>query len=596
MTEAVIGVLPELVRNQIAAGEVVERPASVVKELVENALDAGAKHIQVELEEGGTALIRITDDGCGMVAEDLELAFEAHATSKLREVSDLDHIASLGFRGEALASIASVSRCRLVSRPPDRDTGFSREVDGGQLGPIVECGAPVGTTIEVRDLFYNTPARRRFLKRASTELARCTDVVQRAALANLGVGFTALHGGRRVVDVEPRMDLRERLRRIFGAELADALVPVHGLDGSTELTGLIAPPRFARRDTSRQMWFLNGRSLRDKVLIRAMKEGYRGFLDDHRQPVAFLNLSLDPGAVDVNVHPTKSEVRFREERRLFGFIVRTLREGVATMDVATPGESLLRTAERRGGWEPSTLPDPGVLIPRSSETPPPPGFSTPVVREVPGRDEAEVPTEASGAPADAWAARDELRGPYVQVDRTYILRGLPDGFEIIDQHALHERITFEGLKADLARGAVEVQGMLVPELVELSRSEVQLLAGHLETIAKLGLELSVFGETTIAIQAAPVRWKGSPETLVRSVLAALQERGEVGELVEFLEDVLHSAACRGSVMAGDPLTEGEIQALLESGRRIPSDQTCPHGRPTRVRFTLADLEKAFHRR
>jgi len=597
MTEAVIGVLPELVRNQIAAGEVVERPASVVKELVENALDAGAKRIQVELEEGGTALIRITDDGCGMVAEDLELAFEAHATSKLREVSDLDHIASLGFRGEALASIASVARCRLVSRPHDRDTGFSREVDGGQLGPIVECGAPVGTSIEVRDLFYNTPARRRFLKRPSTELARCTDVVQRAALANLGVGFTALHGGRRVVDVEPQMDLRERLRRIFGAELADALVPVHGLDGTTELTGLIAPPRFARRDTSRQMWFLNGRSLRDKVLIRAMKEGYRGFLDDHRQPVAFLNLSLDPGAVDVNVHPTKSEVRFREERRLFGFIVRTLRDGVGTMDVATPGESLLRTAERRCGWGPATLPDPGVLIPRSPQAPSDPSFSTPVVREVPGSSGAgAMPSESTDAPVDAWAARDELRGPYVQVDRTYILRGLPDGFEIIDQHALHERITFEGLKADLVRGAIEVQGMLVPELVELSRAEVQLLAGHVDTIAKLGLELSVFGETTIAIQGAPVRWKGSPESLVRSVLTALQERGEVGELVEFLEDVLHSAACRGSVMAGDALTEGEIQALLESGRQIASDQTCPHGRPTRVRFTLADLEKAFHRR
>ena len=342
-----IAVLPERVRDQIAAGEVIERPASVVKELVENAIDAGATRIVVDLEEGGAKLVRVTDDGSGMPREDLELAFVAHATSKLQDVSDLEHIASLGFRGEALASVGAVARCSITSRQRGEAMSFRIEDDGGRVAACVEAGGPEGTIVEVRELFFNVPARRRFLKRTSAELSRCLDVLQRIALSREGTGIVATHDGRRILDVDGAMDLRGRVRRIFGAELSESLAPVEASSGDLSLEGLVAPPRLARSDASRQMWFLNGRPVRDKVLLRALKEGYRGFLFESRQPVAFLRLSMDPARVDVNVHPTKAEVRFREERALFGFVVEAVRRGVARTDMATPGARLVEKAIAR---------------------------------------------------------------------------------------------------------------------------------------------------------------------------------------------------------------------------------------------------------
>ena len=599
--------LSERIRNQIAAGEVVERPSSVVKELVENALDAGAGEIRVDLEEGGVRLIRVVDDGCGMEPADLPLAFLSHATSKLREVGDLEHIGSLGFRGEALASIGSVSRTRLLSRSAEAATGAVVEDEGGRLGEVVEAGAARGTTVEVRDLFYNTPARRRFLKRTSTELGRCLDVLQRLALAHPGVGFVVTHDRARVFDVEASMNLRERIRRLFGAELAEALVPVGGEDGDTRLAGFVAPPRFARSDTSRQMWFLNGRPLRDKVLVSILKQGYRGFLVEGRQPVAFLVLSMDPGRVDVNVHPTKSEVRFRDQKRIFGFLVSRIREAVATTDMSTPGERLLETLHRGGRWQPRgdapgqvPLPDPGTLVPQVPPAPRPSGEDPDEVAvfEVPGAPLAldDYPT-AEETTSDPWAAVDDFAGPYLQIDRTYLVRALPDGFEIIDQHALHERITVDALQAQVRRGQVEVQRSLVPELVEVSRADVELLQEHLPALARAGLHLSVFGEATLAVQGLPALMRHpDAEGLVRDVIEIVGRTGEAPGAADLLEEVLHRAACRSSVMAGDQLSQVEIRALLERGAALESDQTCPHARPTRVRFSLADLEKAFHRR
>ena len=609
--------LPELVINQIAAGEVVERPASVVKELVENALDAGATEVRVDLEEGGVKLVRVVDDGIGMGPEDLRLAFLPHATSKLRSVEDLDHIGSLGFRGEALASIGSVSRARIVSRPTGFDSGWEIRDDGGRIGEVRDAASPRGTTIEIRDLFFNTPARRRFLKRTSTELGRCLDVLQRIALAHVGVGFVVTHDGARVFDVERGMNLRERVHRLFGAELASSLVPVGGEDGDTRLGGFLAPPRFSRRDTSRQMWFLNGRPLRDRILSRVLKEGYRGYLVEGRQPVAFLTLSMDPGKVDVNVHPTKSEVRFREERRLFGFLVNRLREAVAQADIATPGDKLLDSARRRGAWNPrddapgqAKLPDPGVLRPAPR---PAGGYgaeggpSVPQVREVPGRpfgteagDRPFAPQAESASPpseGDAWGERDEFQGPFLQVARTYIVRALPDGFEVIDQHAFHERVTYEGLREQFRRGSVEVQRRLVPELVEVSRSEVELLTPHLEELRRIGVELDVFGPATLAVHGLPALLRNpDPEGVVRDVIAVVEKTGRTPTAEDVVEEVLHSAACRSSIMAGDELDESSIRALLERAAELENDQTCPHSRPTRVRFDLSDLEKAFHRR
>ena len=600
---AQIEVLGEQVRNQIAAGEVVERPASVVKELVENALDAGATHIEVALEEGGARLVRVTDNGSGMGQIDVGRAFLAHATSKLRLPEDLEHIASLGFRGEALSSIGSIARAQLLSRTHDAELGWRVEDEGGRIGEPVEAGCPAGTMVEVRDLFYNTPARRRFLKRSSTEFARCLDVVQRLALAHEGVGFVMTHDGKRVLDVEAEMDLASRVRRAFGAELADALVPVDAFHEAAKvrLVGYVAPPRFSRRDTARQMWFLNGRYLRDKVLSRCLKEGYRGFLVDGRQPTAFLHLHLDPSTVDVNVSPTKAEVRFREQRQLFGFCVHALREAVAKTDIATPGESMLRSMERRVRAEDPNqgrFSEPGALRPSAPPV---------VARDIPGRPyepEQRPPAPpppsddaANVAPAAMGEGADDLAGPYLQVARTYLVRALPDGFEIIDQHALHERITLEDLRAEVMAGRPEVQRLLVPELVDVAKAELERLKPRIEEFAEMGIELEPFGEATVAVHGLPARLK-KPDAggLVRAFIALLEEKGETPRLDELVEEVLHRCACRSSVMAGDALSEEEIRALLERGRALESDQTCPHARPTRVRFALEDLEKAFHRR
>jgi DNA mismatch repair protein MutL len=599
--------LPEVVRNQIAAGEVVERPASVVKELVENAVDAGARHVRIDLEEGGAKLVRIVDDGSGMEPDDLARCFLPHATSKLFELADLDHIASLGFRGEALPSIGSVARCRIVTRTAEAAVGWSIENEGGRLSNVREAGGAVGTTVEVRDLFFNTPARRRFLKNERTELARCLDLVQRIALAQIGVGFVVTHGGARVFDVEADMDLRARVRRTFGAEIADELVPVEASRGTLRLSGLVAPPRFARRDASRQMWFLNGRPLRDKLLLRVLKEGYRGFLEDGRQPAAFLALEMDPALVDVNVHPTKSEVRFRDERALFGWIVPHLREAVAQTNIATPGESLIdhvhrreaRAVEHRGqGW-----------LPVAPRTEAPRGPWSERVRDAahdvaagaePYGEIAPAPSireHAGAAPAVHWRGSQRIEGPFLQIDRTYLVRALPDGFEIVDQHALHERITFEALREQLRRGAVEVQRLLVPEVVELARDEVALLESQIDALVRLGIELSVFGPTSVAVQGLPALLRRPDAVgIVRDLIGFLTLHGELPRAEDVVEEVLHRTACRSSIMAGDALGEDEIRALLERADELENSQTCPHARPTRVRFTLADLERAFHRR
>jgi DNA mismatch repair protein MutL len=589
-----IQLLPELVRNQIAAGEVIERPASVVKELVENALDAGAGRVQIELEEGGAKLVRVSDDGGGLAAVDLALAFAPHATSKLLGASDLEHIATLGFRGEALASIGSVARCRLYSRLRGAPLGAQIENHGGALGPLREAGGPEGTLVEVRELFFNTPARRRFLRSTATELARCLDVIQRVALAHEGVGFTALHDGRRLYDVEPAMDLRARVRRTFGVELAESLVPVGAESRGMRLAGFVAPPRFARGDSSRQMWFLNGRPLRDRVLLRCLKDAYRGFLVEGRQPVAFLALSIDPAQVDVNVHPAKAEVRFREERAVFAFLASALREAVRSTDMATPGERMVELAARRsvaGSLQRELLPlsPPARAAAAVHESPPP------------ERGHASAPARAQ-APVQAGddvsaPPRDDLSGPFLQIARTYLVRALPDGFEVVDQHALHERLTFEGLLADVRAGRLEVQRLLVPELIDVGPAQARLLEEHAGSLARIGIELERFGPATVAVQGLPARLRRpDAEGLVRDVLEVLETSGRAPEVAEVLEEILHRAACRASVMAGDELSEEEIRALLARSRELEHDQTCPHARPTRVRFTLSDLEKAFHRR
>ena len=497
-----------------------------------------------------------------------------------------------------------------MSRARGDETGFAIENEGGEVRGPIDAGGPRGTTVEVRDLFYNVPARRRFLKQTATELGRCLDVVHRLALAHVGVGFVMTHDGRRLFDVEPEMDLAARVRRTFGAELAEALVEVEAAEGGLELTGYVAPPRFARGDTARQMWFANGRPLRDRVLTRCLKEAYRGVLFEGRHPVAFLNLSLDPAKIDVNVHPAKAEVRFHEQQKVFGFCLSALRAAVRETDMATPGGALVQRAARRtehpgqrGFHDQPRAREPFVV----REVPgPAPDFGRAAAR-VPANDPSARPAapqgEATQGGATAleagapWRSRDPFRGPYLRIASTYIAYETEDGFELVDQHALHERVTYEALLADARAGRIETQRLLVPELVELPRADVSLVAEHAAAVRSAGIEVEPFGEATVALGAVPVRLERSdPEELVHGVVDVLRRAGTAPDAEALLGEVLHSAACRGSVMAGDHLTDEEIRSLLERAAALEHDQTCPHGRPTRVRFTQADLETAFLRK
>jgi DNA mismatch repair protein MutL len=577
--------LDPIVVDQIAAGEVVERPANVVKELVENSIDAGATRIEILLQEGGIRRIEIRDDGSGIPKDQLHLALSSHATSKLRRPEDLEAVASLGFRGEALASIASVSRLELISLPPGQDAAACLKVDFGQpSGPRAAAGAP-GTRIVVEDLFAQLPARLKFLKRPSTELARCVSWIERLALAHIGIGFVLEHQGRRLLEIAASDDLDARCAAVYGAGLAARMVKIESSRGPFTLEGRVGPPESARRDARRVDLFLNGRWVRDPRLLRAVREGVKEFVPIGHYPTLYLALSVAPDRIDVNVHPQKTEVRFRDERLVFSSVMRALQQGLAespwaTRSLGVIGESADRTGDhvvypspvRPGGW-PSTL-----------------------------RDSADH----SGAQLGhlgvsnklplAGAADAEVRGPILSVAKTYLVREVEGGMEILDQHALHERVNLEELRKELRAGQVVAQPLLVPALVDLGRAELDLLLSKADVFGKLGVEIEAFGETTVALRSVPSRLtRLIPEKLVMDLLEIAQEFRSA-QPDQLLEESLFSMACRGAVMAGDQLDEVALRGLLTRGANLPQDRTCAHGRPVRVFLSLADLEKAFYRR
>ena len=590
-----IRALDPIVVDQIAAGEVVERPANVVKELVENAIDAGATRIEVLLREGGTRRIEVRDNGQGILVEDLPLAVRSHATSKLREPGDLEAVASLGFRGEALASIASVSRMEIVSLPPGQEDAASLLVDFGRVeGPKAAAGSP-GTRIVVDDLFAQLPARLKFLKRPSTELSHCTAWVERLALAHEGVGFRLEHDGRQLLEIAEDADLDARCAAVYGPGLAGRMLPVQRETGPLTLLGRIGPPESARRDARRVDLFLNGRWVRDPRLLRAVREGVREFVPIGHYPTLCLQLSIPPDRLDVNVHPQKTEVRFRDERLVFGSVLRALQETLASSRWST------RTLGPIGG---GSAPLSGSAGTSSGSLP----------SSSPARDFR--PLESTGG-GTAWggshaapeasevrepqlplASSPETRvvGPVLSVANTFLVREVEGGMEILDQHALHERVNLEELRRELQQGAVVAQPLLVPSLVDVGRAELDLLLRRQEVFAKLGVEIEAFGETTIAIRTVPARLtRLVPEKLVRDLLAIAEENKQATP-DRIAEEMLHSMSCRGAVMAGDRLDAEALHGLLERGADLPQDRTCAHGRPVRVFLTLEDLEKAFYRR
>lgn len=578
----VIRQLDPIIIDQIAAGEVVERPGSVVKELVENAIDSGADRIEIILSEGGLKRIEVRDNGCGIPLEELELAVSSHATSKLRSAEDLECVVTLGFRGEALASIAAVSRMEIISRR-DKGEGNSLRVRFGRREPVRPASCPGGTRVVVEDIFAELPARLKFMKRISTELRHCSVWVERLSLAHPGVGFRLEHEGRKLFEVLPDDQLDQRCRRVFGDGVGAAMVSLSYDSAVAKLEAMVGPPESARRNATQVNIFLNGRWVRDPRLLRAVKEGVREFLPIGHYPTIYLALAVPPERVDVNVHPQKTEVRFRDERQVIGVVIKSIQRGLSQAPWST------RAAGSIGGSF-------GGLNP--------PGYSWERPLEAVGLADrvADGGPQVSAEPP--VAAQVELGFDQLEVDhdnflavaRTFLVRELPGGMEIIDQHALHERVNLEELRAEIRKGKVVSQPLLIPLLVEVDRSELDLLCSKAEVFSTLGISLEAFGETTIAINAVPARLSRlQPQQLVMDLLEIASEfRAATADQLQ--EETLHRISCRGAVMAGDYLDHQALADLLKRGANLPQDRTCAHGRPIRVFLSHKDLEKAFYRR
>jgi DNA mismatch repair protein MutL len=599
-----IRLLPPNLVNRIAAGEVVERPAAAVKELVENALDAGAKRIEVHLREGGRALIAVVDDGAGMRREELALAVERHATSKLPG-DDLLELRWLGFRGEALPSIGAVSRLTIASRPRDADSAWQIQVEGGAKSAPAPAAHPAGTRVEVRDLFYATPARLKFLKGERAEQMACVDAVERLAMAHPGVAFLVLaEGERRLVDLPAAQgDLFEaRLRRlaaILGREFGANAVRVEAAREGVRVSGHAGVPTYHRATAQHQYLFVNGRPVRDKLLYGAVRGAYQDFLARDRHPVVALFLEVPPSEVDVNVHPAKAEVRFRDAALVRGLIVGALKHALAEAGhraSTTVAEAAL------GAFKPGAAPAhagaPASFVPRGLAEAAATYFAAPRAAAAPALPGLDAPSaRAEMPPGDAPVPDFPLGVARAQLHETYIVAQTKDGVVIVDQHAAHERLVYERIKAMLANGGVARQGLLLPEVVELDAAAVERLAARAPELAELGLELERFGSGAVVVRAVPaLLGETDAAGLVRDLADELAELGDAPALKERLADVCSTIACHGSIRAGRRLLPEEMNALLRQMEATPHSGQCNHGRPTYVELKLADIERLFGRR
>ncbi|HET7922254.1 MAG TPA: DNA mismatch repair endonuclease MutL [Gammaproteobacteria bacterium] len=581
--------LPPQLINQIAAGEVVERPASVLKELIENSLDAGAMRLDVDMEQGGVRLLRIRDDGGGIPREELPLAVARHATSKITSLADLEAVATLGFRGEALPSIASVARLVVTSRTAHEDHGWRMEGDGhGHFTEPAPAPHPPGTTFEVRELFFNTPARRKFLKSEATEFSHLETVLRRLALARPDVEIHARHNGRGIMDLSPAIEQGQRDRRVaelLGREfLESALHLTHTVAGLI-LRGWIARPTFSRSQADLQYFYVNGRMVRDKLLAHAVKLAYHDVLFHGRQPAYVLYLELDPARVDVNAHPAKSEVRFRDSRLVHDYVFRTVE---AALRDTTP--QALPALAGAAASRPTVT---GQAAPQH-QRPMALGVSEQVARyaalggaPVPAMP-ADAHTESGGVPPLGFAL--------AQLHGVYVLAAAQDGLVLVDMHAAHERITYERMKAALAAGRVVSQPLLVPVTLTVSRAEADLAAKSATAFAEVGFMVEQRGPETLAIREVPALLPDEDHAqLLRDLIADLATEGSTRRLHESLERVLATRACHTSVRAHRELTLPEMNALLREMERTPRADQCNHGRPTWTRLSMAELDKLFLR-
>ena len=582
-----IRVLPELLVSQIAAGEVVERPASVLKELLENSLDAGARAVTVSLDEGGVKRLQVEDDGQGMAGEDLPLALARHATSKIGSLEDLEGVATMGFRGEALASIASVSRLAITSRLQATSAGVGHagvghagashawaiQAEGAEVGEVQPAARAPGTTVAVADLYFNTPARRKFLRTEPTEFGHCDEVFRRIALAKPAIAFTLKHNGRvsRHLRGQP---LAERVSALLGAELLEASVPIEVQSGPIRLFGLAGTPQAARNRADSQYFFVNGRYVRDRLLAHAAREAYAGLLHGGAQPAYVLFLELDPRGVDVNVHPAKTEVRFRDARAIHQFVLHAVQRALSPSAAEAP--VAYAAVNERGAIQASFRMEQPVQAYQAFMAAPLP---------LP-KDFSFVKTEEQHPLGYALA----------QLHGIYILAQNQAGLVLVDMHAAHERIVMEKLKLNIDAGAVQRQSLLVPALFRAEALEVATAEENRDALERLGLELSVAGPGELAVRAAPALLAGGDIVgLARDLLREIREYGASQVLSSRQNELLATMACHAAVRANRSLATAEMNALLREMEETERSGSCNHGRPTWYQLTLADLDKLFLR-
>ncbi len=623
--------------NRIAAGEVIERPASVVKELLENSVDALSTRIDVQIVDGGMELIRIADNGEGIHHEDMLLAVTSHATSKIRSDADLDHVATLGFRGEALASIASVSRFRISTRTEDSNKGRELESHGGNIITDTDCGCSPGTVMEVRNLFFNTPARRRFLKKASTEFSRIVEQFSRVALANPALALTLRHNDRLVYELPATTDPLQRIRRFYNAEVSDKLISVESSAelpevGAIRLWGYVGEPSLNRATRKDQYLFLNGRWIQDRSLQHALLEAYRGLLMTGRHPVSFLFLEIPPALVDVNVHPTKSEVRFQDGQNLYRHLLKTLRDKFLALEFRT--EFDLNQPAATGLSTTRVDSAPSVSVPRQMHLPPATNSPGTFRDYQPGTGQQRAHSQAVFHNPDVVAAlavdhhlqqqgtaphtatnpspqhpsavasasfeaapeivTDEFRA--FQIYDCYLVVASDSGLEIIDQHALHERIMYESIRERILSGTVETQKLLVPDVIECSAVETEAILESAELFQEMGFDIQSFGGTSVILNSCPALIpRGRLTRIIRDFAERLLEADGRMSRRDLLENMLSTMACRAAIKSGQRLTTEEMQELLRQRHLVDDSHHCPHGRPTALVLNRHSLDQRFGR-
>lgn len=612
--------LPVELVNQIAAGEVVERPASVIKELVENSFDAGARAITVELEQGGLRLLRVRDDGAGIAADELALACSAHATSKIGSLDDLECVSSFGFRGEALASILSVSRFRLASRTLDADHGWSVEGEGGLDGELVPSAQPPGTTVEVRDLFCNTPARRKFLRTEATEARHVDQALRRLALARPDVGIALSHNGRRLWHCPPQT-LAERARQLLGEEFFGQSIAVESAAMGLSLTGWISVPAFSRAQADMQHFYINGRAARDRVVAGAVRRAYADVLHGARHPAFLLFLSLDPGRVDVNVHPAKREVRFRDAGSVHDFLYSSMSRALADVRpdaqqhrYAPRGQASTSAVHASPSWPPPSVQSAqrswdwtrvAEASARYTAFQPSAEQRSDVTEEVPAdeaRDAADALSATPGALPEGAVpevADAGLGQPLGQLHHLYIVAQNAEGLVLVDQHAAHERVLYERLKRQYREGGIARQQYLVPVAVTLNEDAADLAERKVDELAAFGLEVERSAPTQVRLRAAPpiLTAEAATEVLRRVLGVAVEEAADhhLGEVLDAQDRVLADVACRSAIKGQRRLSLPEMDRLLRDIESTERSGQCNHGRPTWVQMPLAALDRLFLR-